>query len=44
MLSSDKETVPDSGADLTNGFDDWIDTVQWLNADALNFDIPPFVA
>ncbi|KAL3496090.1 hypothetical protein BJX62DRAFT_194099 [Aspergillus germanicus] len=44
MLSSEKETVPDPGGDLTNGFDEWIDTVQWLNADALNFDIPPFVA
>ncbi|KAJ0414783.1 fungal-specific transcription factor domain-containing protein [Aspergillus carlsbadensis] len=44
MLSSPNEAVTEPGADITNGFDEWIDTVQWLNTDALSFDIPPFVA
>ncbi|KAL2809150.1 hypothetical protein BJX63DRAFT_424071 [Aspergillus granulosus] len=36
--------VPDSGVDFNNVFDEWIDTVQWLNADSVNLDIPQLMA
>ncbi|KAL2850241.1 fungal-specific transcription factor domain-containing protein [Aspergillus pseudoustus] len=43
MLNSEKGPTFEPGMDLNNVFDEWIDTVQWLDTDPANLDIPPFV-
>ncbi|KAL3458200.1 fungal-specific transcription factor domain-containing protein [Aspergillus heterothallicus] len=43
MLSGERNLVSDSLMDF-NEFDDWIDTVQWLNTDSASLDIPAFIA